>query len=142
MLLSIQTSKPMRISLTPLIDVVFIMLLFFMLSSSFTRWYAMDLSMPVSSGTNLNEPPRLELVNNKGAILFENRSYAGLNTGVLETLRFRLKASSTQTPLVVDAENAVSTQVLVELIDTLKASGFSRVSMGKTFSDSTLRDQI
>lgn len=38
------------ISLTPLIDVVFILLVFFMLASSFLDWRAIDLSPPVKAG--------------------------------------------------------------------------------------------
>ncbi|THK40217.1 hypothetical protein E8Q33_15080, partial [Methylophaga sp. SB9B] len=37
-------AKRRLISLTPLIDVVFILLLFFMLSSGFTQWRQMDIT--------------------------------------------------------------------------------------------------
>ena len=37
------------ISLTPLIDVVFILLIFFMLASSFMEWRAIDLDTPVQA---------------------------------------------------------------------------------------------
>lgn len=46
----LQHPRKSRISLTPLIDVVFILLLFFMLSSSFIQWRAVDLQ-PASHDT-------------------------------------------------------------------------------------------
>lgn len=41
-------SRRKGISLTPLIDIVFILLTFFMLTSTFTRWKAVALRFPVA----------------------------------------------------------------------------------------------
>ena len=41
-------SRRKGISLTPLIDVVFILLMFFMMTSTFTRWKAVYLRFPVA----------------------------------------------------------------------------------------------
>ena len=49
----LDTSRPRRrnlISLTPLIDVVFILLVFFMLASSFLDWRAVQLEAPAQAG--------------------------------------------------------------------------------------------
>ncbi|WP_018879949.1 MULTISPECIES: biopolymer transporter ExbD [unclassified Thioalkalivibrio] len=49
----LDTSRPRRrnlISLTPLIDVVFILLVFFMLASSFLQWRAVQLEAPAEAG--------------------------------------------------------------------------------------------
>ncbi|ADC70954.1 MULTISPECIES: biopolymer transporter ExbD [unclassified Thioalkalivibrio] len=49
----LDTSRPRRrnlISLTPLIDVVFILLVFFMLASSFLEWRAVQLEAPAEAG--------------------------------------------------------------------------------------------
>ena len=43
-----QKKRPL-ISLTPLIDVVFILLVFFMLASSFLDWRSIDLSTPAAA---------------------------------------------------------------------------------------------
>ncbi len=51
--LMLDTSRPRRrnpISLTPLIDVVFILLVFFMLASSFLDWRAVQLEAPAEAG--------------------------------------------------------------------------------------------
>jgi len=47
--LVLQTRRRKKISLTPLIDIVFILLLFFMLSSSFKRWQVIDLTSAQAS---------------------------------------------------------------------------------------------
>lgn len=61
-----EPARPRRssISLTPLIDVVFILLLFFMLTSSFIQWRAVDLSLSIASEggqTSQDAPGELHL---------------------------------------------------------------------------------
>ncbi|MDP7242489.1 MAG: biopolymer transporter ExbD, partial [Rhodospirillales bacterium] len=60
------------ISLTPLIDVVFILLVFFMLASSFLDWRSIDLT--VSSGVG-------EATSDKRAILISLRSDGSIVVG-------------------------------------------------------------
>ena len=59
------------ISLTALIDVVFILLLFFMLTSTFTHWKAIELEAPQAS-VQLNSPSEVELLRlgSNGALAF------------------------------------------------------------------------
>ncbi|MGE0483222.1 MAG: ExbD/TolR family protein [Gammaproteobacteria bacterium] len=56
------TPRRSTIGLTALIDVVFILLMFFMLSSSFVRWHAVDLAVPAAAATPRDAPPPLQLV--------------------------------------------------------------------------------
>ena len=53
--------KRRGISLTPLIDVVFILLLFFMLTSSFIQWQSLDLTMSTGEGSEVSGEPPLML---------------------------------------------------------------------------------
>lgn len=50
------------LGLTALIDVVFILLMFFMLTSTFVRWHAVDFAVPAPSATTPAAPPPLQLV--------------------------------------------------------------------------------
>lgn len=63
--------KSKRISLTPLIDVVFILLLFFMLTSSFQRWHSVDMpnsATPSSSSSTTAEEPLFFLLHSSGEL--------------------------------------------------------------------------
>ena len=50
MQLNSSSNKKLKLSLTPLIDVVFLLLIFFMLASTFTRFSAVPLSAKASKG--------------------------------------------------------------------------------------------
>ncbi|MFV1872594.1 MAG: ExbD/TolR family protein [Oleiphilus sp.] len=120
------------ISLTPLIDVVFILLLFFMLSSSFSRWFAVDVSLPMPSDEPPGDLARFELINNQGALLF-NQHVLPLGSQVLLEQVKTLQQETKQPRVVLDAENSVSTQAIVRVMDYFKAQGLEQVSLGKTF---------
>jgi biopolymer transport protein ExbD len=56
-LVSLYRHKARKISLTALIDVVFILLMFFMLTSSFSQWKAVDFNSPAVSNEPVDEQP-------------------------------------------------------------------------------------
>lgn len=125
-----QTKRSKAISLTPLIDVVFILLLFFMLSSSFSRWFAIDLSMPSSSKTEQTETLRVRLLNNQGQLNFEGQRFQAEDQRFISVLQ-----EKPGSVIVIDAQNKVSTQVIIQLIDRLKSQGLDKVSFGATFEN-------
>jgi biopolymer transport protein ExbD len=61
-------------NLTPLIDIVFLLLVFFMLTSHFVQEQAIDIDLPVTeSGEAVSEDTRLELViNAEGQFLLDD----------------------------------------------------------------------
>lgn len=127
MLLDVGTTrKPAKISLTPLIDVVFILLLFFMLTSSFMQWRQMDLPIPTASAkpAQENEVIRVRLLSNGGDVRIQDKAFNILATGVPAEL-----LGDGETLIAIEAEEGVSTQALVELVDQLRLAGADKVSL-------------
>lgn len=108
------------ISLTPLIDVVFILLVFFMLASSFLDWRAIELSAP--RGAAAGDP----LV---GVMLVEVRSDSIRLGGVPVTpaeLVQRVDARVRRrpdTPVRVRPAAGVTLQTAVDVLDRVSAAG-------------------
>jgi len=114
------------ISLTPLIDVVFILLVFFMLASSFLDWRAINLSPPVKAGGGAP----LE-----GAMLIEIRK-DGLRLGgrrmTLEDLVVEVRSSmdaGTGHRVILRPDAGVSLQRTVGVFDRLAAAGVTGMSL-------------
>lgn len=119
------TKRRQAISLTPLIDVVFILLLFFMLSSSFIPWRQINVSMPTATLSSDNAIAHLEILDNQGGFQFENHSYPRLN-------QTQLRALVLQYPehvFLIKAKPQVQTGVLVSLLDQLTLAGAKDVSI-------------
>ncbi len=114
------TSRPARRpSLTPMIDVVFLLLVFFMLAARFGT----DATLPLTTagaGAPYEGPPRLVMLTQAGVTL--NGLATSDITGALAPL---MRASSDA--ILVKAKDGVSTQALVTLLDELRAAGLTQV---------------
>lgn len=127
---SLLANRPRRrrgaISLTPLIDVVFILIVFFMLASSFSDWHSVMLDAPVrSSGASAAD----------GAFVVELRPDGILLSGeavTAEQVVARLGSRLARTPdrrVLLKSAAGVSVQDLVALVDRLAAGGITNLSL-------------
>ena len=123
------TKVPRRrviIGLTPLIDVVFILLIFFMLASSFLDWRAIELNVPAQTATGSSA---------EGALLVEVRSDGVRLSGEpvsLDELATRVAARLETTPdqrVLVKPAAGVALQQAVTVLDRLAVSGVSDLSL-------------
>ena len=133
-----QPRKKQLISLTPLIDVVFILLLFFMLTSSFVAWRTLDtpLAAPFADTpqeSNQQDPVIFELHGNDGRVWLEGESIAISNSD-------RIRQVIQDHPdhlIVLKAKDSVSLQSLMTLADQLKLQGADKLSIANAFNEST-----
>lgn len=126
MLLEIVSQRRRKmISLTPLIDVVFILLLFFMLSSNFTRWHQINVQSATSSESQTPDLRILKIESNLGELSF-NGSHLSMNDadGIQKFV-----AENEQATFVITVVEGIKIQVMVNLLDQLKRSGATRVSL-------------
>ena len=120
------------IRLTPLIDVVFILLVFFMLASSFAEWRAIDLAAPGKSGGS----PSAE-----GAVLVEIRTEGLRLSGTpmpLDALVARIAGMTERRPdlrIVVKPARGIPLQVTVRVLDRLTAAGVADLSLIRDAGD-------
>ncbi|NEX16499.1 MAG: biopolymer transporter ExbD [Halochromatium sp.] len=116
-------SQPRRrlIGLTPLIDVVFILLLFFMLASSLTRLHAVPLDAPSAQMVSGDRQPALLLrIQADGQLDLNGEA---INTEALpELLRTQLQQAPNLQVLVQPAD-AVPLQRTLQVFDQLAAVG-------------------
>ncbi len=113
------------ISLTPLIDVVFILLLFFMLSSNFTRWHQINLQSATSSESQTPQLRIVKIESNQGELSFNGRRLSMNNADSIQ----KIVAENTQATFVITVVEGIKIQVMVNLLDQLKQSGATRVSL-------------
>lgn len=107
------TSSGVKISLTPLIDVVFILLLFFMLSAHYARWQQMPVALPVKgSETRVVSAvvPELQLFSDGRIVLAQQ---------VIEPASLAQHLVG-QTHVVIRPEAALSLQQLLLLMEQLQ----------------------
>lgn len=133
-----QPRRKQLISLTPLIDVVFILLLFFMLSSSFVAWRTLDTPLAAPSPEQVlqqeqQEPLLFDLQANDGKVWFEGQAIA-LNDG--DRIRDIVQAHPDRL-FVLKAQDEVTLQSLMTLADQLKLQGAQKLSIANAFNEAT-----
>ncbi|HEC58845.1 MAG TPA: biopolymer transporter ExbD [Methylophaga sp.] len=126
MLLEIAPRKRRNlISLTPLIDVVFILLLFFMLSSSFIRWHQINLQSASESQSQTPDLRILKIESNEGQLSFNGtRLFMNDDAGIQKFV-----AENKQATFVITVIEGIKIQVMVDLLDQLKQAGATKVSL-------------
>lgn len=123
--------KPKRppIGLTALADVVFLLLVFFMLASSFLEWRAIDLKLPAEAVTGTSaDPPLVVSLAGDGAVRLNGERIANAELGA--RLAERL-AGDAGHPVVVRAGDEVLLQRTIEVLEAVSAAGGRDISLAR-----------
>ena len=123
MRIDVPARKTTSISLTPLIDVVFILLVFFMLATRFIDLARQPLSVAVASEQRDASEPVLVI-----HVIDAHTLTLNDETLTLEQARQRL-ASQPPQPVYVDSEGSASLQAVLHVTDLLQASGYREVHL-------------
>lgn len=117
------------IGLTALIDVVFILLMFFMLTSSFNQWHAVNINGVVSdTTTHPIDEPQILVLREDLSISLQEQNVRFDHYQQLAPSDFRLFSESR--PVIIVPEPDVTLQDIVSLMDRLKAIGVFNISYG------------
>ena len=119
--------KDVGIEMSPLMDIVFILLIFFVVTSSFTRETGVDVTKPqAQSASQLEKENLLIAITREGTIHMNERQVD------LASLQDILKQSLAKAPdreAVVIADKESETGVLVQVIDMCNLAGVKKVSI-------------
>jgi biopolymer transport protein ExbD len=121
------------INLTPLIDVVFLLLIFFMVSTTFDTTSQLKIKLPEASQAKVSEPTHKInlLIDAKGAFYVNSRE---LTNNKSATLKAALERSmgETKLPIVIQSDAASPVQSLVTAMDVVSQLGLPQVSVATT----------
>ena len=115
------------LNISPLIDMVFILLIFFMVSTTFVKDMKLDLERPAASSSSTASTKAVRLyIDNTGEVYLDGES---IRSWVIQSrLRDLLKTKTQKSVLVVTDENVPSGQ-LVEVVDQARLAGASDVGV-------------
>lgn len=116
------------IGMTPLIDVVFILLLFFMLASNFEQWRALPLELNGNRSDSAESTPLFSVhVAAGGELRLDGEP---LTTTALTSLLAEQLAAGVDPRVLVESDPTTELQTLVRVIDQLAAIGIERITLG------------
>lgn len=119
------------INLTPLIDVVFLLLIFFMVSTTFTKETHLELDLPEASAAPLLEDEgRIEIVvNAEGGYAVNGQGLINTQLDTLKTAIERTANGNNSLPLTITADARTPHQAVVTAMDAAGQLGFAKLSI-------------
>lgn len=123
--------REITINLTPLIDVVFLLLIFFMVTTSFTRETQIKLELPKADVEQLDTDPEIiEISIDKEGRMFLNGK--GLVNSQVETLKKAIQpilAKNKNIPVIISADANTAYQSVVSAMDATSQLGITNLKM-------------
>lgn len=116
-----------QVDLTPMLDIVFIMLIFFIVTSSFVR----------ESGIEVDRPEATNIVSQKEAGIFvavtdSNQIYIDKRLVDIERVQASLELLLLEKPnssLVIQADEKAFNGVVVKVMDAAKSAGIEKIAL-------------
>ena len=118
-----------EINITPMLDIVFIMLIFFIVTTSFVKETGLEVARPTSA-----PPPALQQDKGPIVVRIDSSGMISVKGRPLEQLALtanlqREKAEKPTSPLIVAAHPQADTEALVAVLDAARSVGIESVNV-------------
>ena len=115
-----------EINISPLIDVVFILLIFFIVTTTFVEEIGVEVSKPIAiSAEQLKKESIMIAITSDGRIVYGGRN---IGTAGVKSLVDRLLGKG-EVPVVILTDKSVSAELLIKVIDEAKLGGATSVNI-------------
>jgi biopolymer transport protein ExbD len=125
-------SEPPRIDLTPLIDVVFLMLIFFMVSTTFDEQTRLKIDLPEASAEDESRPEASEAIkvtiDATGKFYVNDRQLVRHDRETLRRTLDDLSGGAADIPVVVSGDRSAPWQAMITLLDVAAQLGLNQLS--------------
>lgn len=126
-----QRAEEVNVNLTPLIDVVFLLLIFFMVSTTFTKETHLKVDLPEAAGdTSVTEDMILEiLITDQGHYSVNGKPLVNTQAETLRRALVELSGEKRDLPLIITADAKTPHQAVVTAMDVSGKLGFEKLSI-------------
>ena len=126
-----QRREEVSINLTPLIDVVFLLLIFFMVTTTFTKETRLTVDLPEAQGVAQQEKPdQVEItIRAQGSFAVNGQSLANHEPDYLKAALIEVSDGDSSLPLVITADAMTPHQAVVTAMDVAGQLRFLHLSI-------------
>ena len=132
MKLSLRPRIQPEVNLTSLIDVVFLLLIFFMVSTSFVKQSQISIRLPEAESTAIVEdvPERIDImITATGTYLVNGRELINNRAETIRNALQKVSAGQNDLPLTISADANAKHQDVVTAMDVAARLGFTKISI-------------
>jgi len=138
MKLSLRPKAEPEVNMTSLIDVVLLLLVFFMVSTSFVKQSQISIRLPEADSTAIVEEVAEQLdimITEQGTFLINGRELINNRPETIRNALQKLSAGNTRMPLTISADGNTPHQYVVTAMDVAGKLGFVKINIA-TMNDS------
>ncbi len=122
-----QPDEESEVNLTPMLDVVFIMLIFFIVTASFVKESGIEINRQYASQAEEKKSANIFIaIAENGQVWIDKRM---VDVRAVRANIERLHAENPQGAVVIQADSGSKNGVLVQVLDAAKAAGVENVSL-------------
>lgn len=116
-----------EIDMTPMLDIVFILLIFFIVTTSFVKESGIDINRPTAATSQKKSKGNiLVAINKTGEIWIDNRN---IDVRSVRANIQRLKAKLPLSSVIIQSDKDASTGTLVKVMDQIRLAGVESISI-------------
>ncbi len=118
-----------QINLTPMLDVVFIMLIFFIVTATFIKEVGLDVNQPDQDKPKTVDPDKKSIVvriSNRDRIIIAHRD---VDWRSVRANIERLHAENPEAPVVIQPHPESRTETMIHIMDSARLAGVYNVSL-------------
>ena len=118
-----------QINLTPMLDVVFIMLIFFIVTATFIKEVGLDVNQPDEDKPKTVDPEKKSIVvriTNRDRIIIAQRD---VDWRAVRANIERLHAENPEAPVVIQPHPESSTEAMIHIMDSARLAGVYNISL-------------
>lgn len=120
-------SQEAEIDLTPMLDVVFIMLIFFIVTTSFVKESGITVNPPAAASAEKQENANIFIaISDKGEVWIDRRE---VDVRTVRSIVSRLHANNPEGAVVIQADKNSRTETLMQVMDQVRLAGVSNVAL-------------
>jgi len=129
--LSPQKQEDPDVNLTPMIDVVFLLLLFFMVSTSFIRESSLKVDLPQATGIALVEQQQSIdiIINADGQFIINETTLNNPSREQLASILRQAAGDNDDPHIIISADADAAYQHIVSAMDTAQQLGFTKLTL-------------
>lgn len=132
MKLTARAKEQPEVNMTSLIDVVLLLLIFFMVSTSFVKQSQISIRLPEADSSAVVDevPQQLDImITEQGTFLVNGRELVNNRPETIRNALQNVSGGNTQLPLTISADANARHQFVVTAMDVAGKLGFSKISI-------------
>lgn len=128
-----QVNEEIEINMTPMLDIVFIMLIFFIVTASFVNETGLSIQRPQSSTAEKKDSTSIPVAISADGQVHINKQAVDVQT--IESIISQLKAENPKSTVMIQADKDASTGQLVRVMDKIRLGGIREIAIATDMSE-------